>query len=128
MEAGLASQRAAALLAIDEGLTWAKASELTDLKQGQIKYLMTAFRKKRLNIFPDDILNKPQQQAKADKKDKSKKKAMKSKKGKAKKEKKYSKTKKKEKAKKKKKKKKAKIKAGKSKKGKTNSSKKKSKK
>ena len=102
LEAGLASQRADALLAIDEGLTWAKASELTGLKQGQIKYLMTTFRKKRLTMFPDDVLNEPQQQAEADKKAKSKKKAVKSKTGKAKKEKKPSKTKKGKKAKKKK--------------------------
>ena len=84
LEAGLASQRAAALLAIDEGLTRAKASELTGLKQGQIKYLMTTFRKKRLTMFQDDVLNEPQQQAEAGKKAKSKKKAEKSKKEKAK--------------------------------------------
>ena len=114
LKAGLVSQRAAALLAIDKGLTWAKASELTNLQLGQVRYLMTTFRKKRLNMFPEDILNNPQQQAKVDKKAKSKKKAVKSKKER--------------KAKKKKKEKKAKIKAGKAKKGKPNRSKKKSKK
>ena len=128
LKAGVASQRADALLAIDEGLTRAKAAELTGLKLGQIHYLITTFRKKRLTMFPDDVLNEPQQQAEADKKATSKNKAVKSKKGTAKKEKKPSKTKKRGKAKKKKKEKKAKIKAGKSKKGKTKSSKKKSKK
>ena len=128
LKAGVASQRADALLAINEGLTRAKAAELTGLKQGQIDYLMTTFRKKRLTMFPDAVLNEPQEQAEADKKATSKKKAVKSKKGKAKKEKKSGKTKKGEKAKKKKKEKKAKIKAGKSKKGETDSSKKKSKK
>ena len=128
LKAGLASQRAAALLAIDGGLTWAKASELTGLKQGQIKYLLTAFRNKRLNMFPDDVLNDPQQQAEAEKKADNEKKAVKAKKGKSKKEKKSSKTKKGKKAKKKKKDKKVKIKTGKSKKGKNKSSKKKKKK
>ena len=129
LKAGVASQRADALLAINEGLTRAKAAELTGLKLGQIHYLITTFRKKRLTMFPDDVLNEPQQQAEADKKATSKKKAVKSKKGTAKKEKKPGKKKKGKKAKKKKKEKKAKIKAGKSKKkGKTNRSKKKSKK
>jgi hypothetical protein len=128
LETGFASQRADALLAINEGSTRAKASELTGLKHGQIKYLLTAFRNKRLNMFPDDVLNNPQQQAEADKKAKGEKKAVKAKKEKSKKEKKSGKTKKGKKAKKKKKEKKEKIKAGKSKKGKSKSSKKKSKK
>ena len=54
-------------------------------------------------MFPDDVLNEPQQQAEADKRTKGKKKAVKSEKRKAKKEKKLSKTKKGKKAKKKKK-------------------------
>ena len=128
LETGLASQRADALLAINEGSTRAKASELTGLKHGQIKYLLTAFRNKRLNMFPDDVLNDPQQQAEAEKKADNEKKAVKAKKGKSKKEKKSSKTKKGKKAKKKKKDKKVKIKTGKSKKGKNKSSKKKKKK
>ncbi len=104
LKAGLASQRAKALLAIDEGSTLAKASVLTGLKHGQIHYLMATFRKKRLNMFPDDVLNDPQQQTEADKKAESNKKAGKSKKGKAKKEKKSGKAKKKNKKKKAKKK------------------------
>ena len=40
LKAGLASQRADALLAINKGLTWAKASELSGLKDGQIHYLI----------------------------------------------------------------------------------------
>jgi hypothetical protein len=52
-EAGLASQRAAALLAIDQGSTRGQASEQTGLTSGQIGYLLRVFQQKRLAIFPD---------------------------------------------------------------------------
>jgi hypothetical protein len=60
LDAGLASQRAATLLVVDEGLTRAQASERTGLTLGQIRYLMTRFRQKRLAMFPDDVLNEAQ--------------------------------------------------------------------
>jgi transposase-like protein len=50
-------QRAAALIALDEGATWAKASEQAGLSKGQLGYWLTKFRQQRLNIFPDDLLN-----------------------------------------------------------------------
>ena len=59
-DADIAGQRAATLLAINGGVAHAEASEQTGLTVGQIRYLVTAFRKKRLAIFPDDILNKAQ--------------------------------------------------------------------
>ena len=49
--AGLASQRAAALLAVDAGETQAEASGKTELSRGQIRYLMAAFRQKRMEMF-----------------------------------------------------------------------------
>jgi hypothetical protein len=58
------SQRAAALLAIYGGSTQAEASEQTGLTVGQIRYLVTTFRKKHLAIFPDDVLNRVQSKAK----------------------------------------------------------------
>ena len=51
------SQRAAALIALDEGATWAKAGEHAGLSKGQLGYWLTKFRQQRLNIFPDDLLN-----------------------------------------------------------------------
>jgi hypothetical protein len=50
---GLASQRAAALLAIDQGATRAQASEQAGLTVNQVGYLLRAFRKKHLSMFPD---------------------------------------------------------------------------
>jgi hypothetical protein len=55
---GLASQRAAALLAIDKGTTWAAAGKQTALASGQIRYLMTAFRKRRMAVFSDEAAKK----------------------------------------------------------------------
>jgi outer membrane biosynthesis protein TonB len=97
---GLASQRATALLAIDEGATRAQASEQTSLTLGQVGYLLRTFRQKRLAMFPDAEPGEEQPPAEAaepkkegqekkrakkpkkDKEAKAKKKAKKSKKGK----------------------------------------------
>jgi len=56
MELGLTSQRAAALIKLDEGLTQAQTSELTGLTLGQIQYLISTFQQKRLAIFSEDVL------------------------------------------------------------------------
>jgi len=84
---GITSRRAAVLLAIDEGLTRAGASEQCGLSVGQIQYLMTTFRKKRLEIFPDDLSDRLKPEPPADttiksKKDKAGKKEKKKKKSK----------------------------------------------
>ena len=81
---GLAGLRAATLLAIDEGLTREEASERTGLKPGQIHYLMAAFRKKRLTMFPDENVSESSPPAESEKKVKSEKKSNKSKKEKSK--------------------------------------------
>jgi hypothetical protein len=62
-ETNLASQRAATLLAINGGSTQAEASAQTGLTVGQIRYLVTTFRKKRLAIFPDDVLGQAESSA-----------------------------------------------------------------
>jgi hypothetical protein len=59
----LAGQRAATLLAIDAGSTQAQASEQSGLTAGQVRYLVTAFRKKGLAIFPEDVLSQVETQA-----------------------------------------------------------------
>lgn len=56
----VAGQRAATLLAINEGVSQAEASERTGLTAGQIRYLLTSFRQKGLAIFPDDVLSRVQ--------------------------------------------------------------------
>jgi hypothetical protein len=52
---GLVSQRAAGLLAVAEGNTQVKAAEQSGLTIGQIRYLLTIFRRKGMAIFPIDI-------------------------------------------------------------------------
>ena len=84
---GLASQRAAALLAIDQGATRAQASERIGLTLGQIGYLLRMFGQKRLDLFPDAGPSEEEEQLTAEpakpKGDKKKKaKAKKTKKGK----------------------------------------------
>jgi outer membrane biosynthesis protein TonB len=85
----LASQRATALLAIDEGATRAQTVEQTGLTVGQIGYLLRAFRQKRLALFPavepDEAqppveAAAPEAEASKPKADKRKKKAKKTKK------------------------------------------------
>jgi len=53
------SQRALALLALDEGITQAQAGERASLSRGQVKYWVAKFRKQRLSIFPDGLLDEP---------------------------------------------------------------------
>lgn len=52
----LISQRAAALLSIDSGMTQAQTVEKTGLSLGQVRYLITTFRKKGMGLFPDSVL------------------------------------------------------------------------
>ncbi|MBN1978579.1 MAG: helix-turn-helix domain-containing protein [Anaerolineae bacterium] len=86
---GLASQRAAALLAMDQGATRAQASEQTGLTSGQIGYLLRAFRQKHLGLFPDaeagEAQPAPEAAASEPEKDEGEKKAKKGKKPKGKK-------------------------------------------
>ena len=50
------SQRAQALIAIDDGATHAQAGQRAGLSQGQVKYWLLKFRKMRLDIFPEIYL------------------------------------------------------------------------
>ena len=50
------SQRALALLALDEKRTQALAAEQAGLSSGQVKYLAAQFRKLRMGIFPTALL------------------------------------------------------------------------
>ncbi len=51
------SQRALALLALNERSTQAQAAEQAGLSTGQVKYWIAKFRKQRLGIFPDALLD-----------------------------------------------------------------------
>lgn len=51
------SQRALALLALNEKSTQAQAAEQAGLTLGQVKYWVAKFRKQRLGIFPDTLLD-----------------------------------------------------------------------
>jgi transposase-like protein len=50
------SQRAQALLALDEGATQAEAGRLAGLTRNQVSYWLRQFRQRRLDIFPADQL------------------------------------------------------------------------
>jgi hypothetical protein len=52
----LHSQRAIALLAIDDGATQAEAAQLSGLTAGQVKYWLGKFRQVRMEIFPEQVL------------------------------------------------------------------------
>ena len=81
LDKNLATQRATALLALDEGITRAEAAAKAGLTVGQLRYLLARFRLKRLEMFSDELLGKePTQEAKAKEKVKSKKKPEKPKK------------------------------------------------
>jgi hypothetical protein len=56
------SQRAQALLAIDEGTTQAAAGQQAGLTKGQVRYWLTKFRKVRIAIFPEELLDQVQQE------------------------------------------------------------------
>ena len=51
------SQRALALLALNDGNTQSQAAEKTGLSVGQVRYWVARFRKQSLGIFPDALLN-----------------------------------------------------------------------
>ncbi len=51
------SQRALALLALNERSTQAQTAEQAGLSTGQVKYWIAKFRKQRLGIFPDALLD-----------------------------------------------------------------------
>jgi hypothetical protein len=50
------SQRAQALLAIDEGATQAEAGQKAELTKGQVRYWLGKFRKDGTSIFPEELL------------------------------------------------------------------------
>lgn len=83
----LHSQRAIALLAIDEGETQEQAGQRAGLTAGQVKYWLGKFRLLRMNIFPEQVLmpyqvgheqDEPDQDAEVTAKPKKSKKAKKS--------------------------------------------------
>lgn len=51
------SQRATALLALDEGVTQAEAGQNAGLPRGQVQYWLNKFRQQRLAIFPADLVD-----------------------------------------------------------------------
>lgn len=51
------SQRAQALLALNEGLSQAQAAEQAGLTEGQVRYWSNKFGKIRLGVFPNALLN-----------------------------------------------------------------------
>ena len=101
---GLFSQRAKALLLLDDGHTQVKSAELSKLTIGQLRYLLVLFKEKRMDLFPGHTLpatsteepsphisqpenttakkKKKDRKDKKDKKDKKKNKKKKKKKGK----------------------------------------------
>ena len=56
----LHSQRAQALLAIDDGNTQAQAGQRAGLTKGQVSYWLGKYRKIRLEIFPESFLKEAQ--------------------------------------------------------------------
>jgi hypothetical protein len=54
------SQRAQALLAIDEGTTQAEAGHQAGLTKGQVRYWLGKFRKEGTSIFPAELVNQAQ--------------------------------------------------------------------
>jgi len=52
------NHRALALIALDQGVTQADASELSGLTIGQVRYWRDKFRQQRLKIFPKDLKKK----------------------------------------------------------------------
>ncbi len=79
------SQRAQALLAVDEGATQAEAGQRAGLTPGQVKYWLGKFRRDQLGIFPEaglpvDAAENEKNAAKAKEKPKQKSKKAKKKK------------------------------------------------
>jgi hypothetical protein len=54
------SQRAIALLALDNGATQAQAAGQAGLTKGQVRYWLDRFRQERLAIFPEESFASPQ--------------------------------------------------------------------
>lgn len=52
------SQRAAALILLDQGTTQAETAEQSGLSIGQIRYLVKRFKEKGMEMFPADVLKK----------------------------------------------------------------------
>jgi hypothetical protein len=88
----LEGKRAKALLALNDGDTQVGAAKKSGLSFGQVKYLLTAFRKNGLSIFPEAVITEKEQtimkKVKAKTKGKNKEKGKKKKVNKSKKEKK----------------------------------------
>lgn len=57
------SQRAQALLAIDQGATQSAAGQESGLSLGQVRYWLGKFRKNRLSIFPEALLIPAEEEA-----------------------------------------------------------------
>ena len=51
----LVSQRAQALLLLDDGHTQAKSYELSSLTLGQLRYLLRLFKTKGMDLFPEEL-------------------------------------------------------------------------
>jgi len=75
------SQRAMALLELQSGSTQAQAAQMSGLSQGQVKYWLAQFKKQRLAIFPETMLeeSKAKPEPKSKKAESTVKKAKKSK-------------------------------------------------
>jgi hypothetical protein len=56
------SGRAQAFLAIDGGATQAEAGHQAGLTKGQVRYWLGKFRRDRMSIFPEELLNQVQQE------------------------------------------------------------------
>jgi hypothetical protein len=56
----LQSQRAFALLAVDEGTTQKEAAQRSGLTAGQVKYWVGKFRRVRMDMFPEEVLQAEQ--------------------------------------------------------------------
>jgi hypothetical protein len=63
----LDSQRAKALLVLDEGATQEQAAQQAGLTRSQVKYWLGKFRGERLNAFPEEILANAQVESQAPK-------------------------------------------------------------
>ncbi len=57
LKKGLASKRAAVLLAVDEGIIQPEAASKAGLTIGQLRYAMTLFKKNKLAMFSAELLN-----------------------------------------------------------------------
>lgn len=55
LQPGIEGQRAAALIALDNGASQAEAAEQTGLTKGQVQYILRKFRSERLLVFPDAL-------------------------------------------------------------------------